>query len=110
MAWSRVTYIKRVVGLPGEKVQISDGIIYINDAPLNTGDIMSRYTVAGLAETPVTLGADEYFLLGDNGDSSEDSRFALVENVKKEQVIGKIWFRIAPFKDLGPIAKVEVNN
>lgn len=103
-------YIKRVVGLPGEKVQISDGIIYINDAPLNTGDIMSRHTVAGLAETPVTLGADEYFLLGDNGDSSEDSRFALVGNVKKEQVIGKVWFRIAPFKDLGPIAKVEVNN
>lgn len=100
-------YIKRVVGLPGEQVQIRDGRIYINEMPLETGELMSYYTVAGLAEETVTLKEDEYFLLGDNGDSSEDSRFALVGNVQAEQIVGKVWFRVSPFKDMGFIPKVE---
>lgn len=104
---SEKTYLKRVVGLPGEKVQIRDGKIYINDAPLATGESISYYTVAGLAEDPILLRDNEYFLIGDNGDSSEDSRFAPVGNVTREQIIGKAWFRAAPFKDMGRIPGVE---
>ena len=100
-------YIKRVVGLPGEKLQIQNGQIYVNDIPLETGDVMSYYTVAGLAEEAVTLKEDEYFLVGDNGDSSEDSRFVLVGNVLRDQIEGKVWFRVSPFKDLGFIQKME---
>ena len=54
------------------------------------------YSLAGLAESPVRLGEDEYFLLGDNRDSSEDSRFANVGNVKEKQILGKVWLRIYP--------------
>jgi len=98
---NRKTYIKRVIGMPGEKIQIQDGSIYINGERLDMGEELGNYTVPGLAENTITLKEEEYFLLGDNGDSSEDSRFAVVGNVKREQIVGKIWFRIAPFKNLG---------
>jgi signal peptidase I len=62
-----------------------------------------KIALAGLAENPVVLGADEYFLLGDNRDSSEDSRFANVGNVKESQIIGKVWFRIHPTLNMGII-------
>lgn len=95
------TYMKRVIGLPGETVQIQNGAVYI-DGVLLSGEGWARtYTVAGLAEMPVHLGEDEYFLLGDNGDSSEDSRFAIVGNVHRDQILGKVWLRISPFSQFG---------
>ena len=94
-------YMKRVIGLPGETVQIQNGSVYI-DGVLLSGEGWARtYTVAGLAETPVYLGEDEYFLLGDNGDSSEDSRFAIVGNVHRDQILGKVWLRVSPFSQFG---------
>ena len=57
--------------------------------------------LAGIAENPVTLGEDEYFLLGDNRDQSEDSRFANVGNVRREQIQGKVWLRLLPLVDIG---------
>jgi len=98
---NRKSYIKRVIGLPGEKIQIRDGSIYISGELLDLGKDAVSYTVPGLAENTITLKEDEYFLLGDNGDSSEDSRFAVVGNVNRDQILGKVWFRIAPFKNLG---------
>ncbi len=95
------TYIKRVIGLPGETVQIQNGVVLVDGAPLTGSGWNRTYTVAGLAETAVHLGEDEYFLLGDNGDSSEDSRFAIVGNVHRDQILGKIWLRVAPFSQLG---------
>ena len=56
---------------------------------------------AGLAAEEITLGEDEYFVLGDNRNNSEDSRYANIGNIKKEYIIGKVWFRVAPFKDFG---------
>ena len=94
--------VKRVVGLPGETVTIQNGHIYINGKLLET-DKISEISLAGIAENPIELMDDEYFLIGDNADSSEDSRFANVGNVKKSQIIGKIWFRIRPFGSLGLI-------
>ncbi len=93
--------IKRVVGLPGETVQIKEGSLYIDGVVVPWEHATDKILVAGLAEYPIELGADEYFLLGDNTDNSEDSRFSNVGNVKKEQILGKIWIRIAPLIDFG---------
>lgn len=61
-------------------------------------------SIAGLAEYPMELSEDEYFLLGDNRESSEDSRFSSIGNVKRDQLIGKVWFRIQPFSQFGPVS------
>ncbi len=106
--------IKRIICLPGETVQIQDGQVLINGQVLEEKGItmevdgemvkaQKKIALAGLAENPVVLGADEYFLLGDNRDSSEDSRFANVGNVKESQIIGKVWFRIHPTLNMGII-------
>ncbi|SFG08843.1 signal peptidase I [Oribacterium sp. WCC10] len=87
--------IKRVVGLPGETVVIQNGRIYINGTLLES-DKISNISLAGIAEKPVQLMEDEYFLIGDNADSSEDSRFINVGNVHKSQITGKVWFILLP--------------
>ena len=56
---------------------------------------------AGIAEDSILLGEDEYFVLGDNITNSEDSRFANVGNVNKQDIEGKVWFRVSPFKEMG---------
>jgi len=95
--------IKRIVGLPGETVQIRDGFLYINEERLEAEEYLQKADLAGLAENPVVLEKNEYFLLGDNRDSSEDSRFVNVGNVKKEQIKGKVWLRIRPLRRFGRI-------
>lgn len=106
--------IKRVIGLPGETVQIKDGQVWINGEVLQEEkqtmevdgemvELEKKIALAGLAENLIVLGEDEYFLLGDNRDSSEDSRFANVGNVKESQIIGKVWFRIYPALNMGII-------
>lgn len=95
--------IKRVIGLPGESIQIRDGEIYIKDG--NSGDeimLLEPYPVepmqlAGFAAESITLDEDEYFVLGDNRNSSEDSRFSTVGNVVKDDIVGMAWIRISPF-------------
>lgn len=94
-------YMKRIIGMPGETVQIKDGLVYIDDRLLEAEDGLQRAALAGLAEHPITLGEDEYFLLGDNRESSEDSRFVNVGNVKEEQIGGIVWFRIRPLSRFG---------
>ena len=106
--------IKRVIGLPGETVQIKDGQVWINGEVLQEEkqtmevdgemvELEKKIALAGLAENLIVLGEDEYFLLGDNRDSSEDSRFANVGNVKESQIIGEVWFRIYPTLNMGII-------
>ena len=92
--------IKRIIGLPGETVQIKNGSIYINGELLKAQDGLGEATIAGAAEYPVELGEDEYFLLGDNRESSEDSRFSGIGNIKRENLIGRVWLRFQPFSDL----------
>lgn len=89
--------VKRVIGLPGETVQIKNDEIYIDGEKLKQPAGLGRVSLAGLAEKPVKLGEDEYFLLGDNRDSSEDSRFSNIGNVSGSQIQGRVWFRIMPF-------------
>ena len=92
--------VKRIIGLPGETVQIRDNRVYINGEPLKV-DKMGEVSLAGRAADPVRLGEKEYFLLGDNRGSSEDSRFPNIGNVKREQILGKAWFRMLPLLNLG---------
>ena len=91
-------YIKRVVGVPGDKVQIREGILYVNGTRFEEKIDVSSMEYAGLAENVVELGKDEFFVLGDNRNSSEDSRYANIGIVKKEYIVGKCWLRIYPIK------------
>lgn len=95
--------VKRIIGLPGETVQIKDNRIYINDIPLGAEDSLSVASIAGIAEYPIELGKDEYFLMGDNRDSSEDSRSSGIGNIKKEQLLGKVWLKFQPLSEIGLI-------
>jgi len=94
--------IKRIVGLPGETVQISGGRICINGEQLDN-PYTSQISLPGIAENVVELADDEYFVIGDNADSSEDSRFANIGNVKKSAVKGKLWLIIRPISRFGKI-------
>ncbi len=94
-------YVKRVVGLPGETVQIRGGHIYI-DGERYSGREYDKISDAGIAEYPVTLGKNEYFVLGDNVNSSEDSRSANIGVVHSDDIIGKAWFHMkGDFEGMG---------
>ena len=90
------THIKRVIGVPGDTIQIQDGKILINGKQYVEERDLPSIVNPGIAEEEITLDKDEYFVLGDNRNSSEDSRFADIGNVKKDNIIGKIWFVISP--------------
>ena len=97
-----VYYIKRIIGLPGETVQVKDGYVYINGEKLES-DIYGKEVMqsAGIAAEPITLGDDEYFVLGDNRNNSVDSRFADVGTVKASYIEGKVWFVLSPSEHRG---------
>ncbi len=84
--------LKRIVGLPGETVQIIEQKLYINGQILRGISYPEGIEIAGRAAKPVVLGSDEYFVLGDNPQRSQDSRFENTGNIDKEQIIGKAWF------------------
>lgn len=87
-------YLKRIVGLPGESIQIIDGYVYINGerVPEDEYDKMADYGIAG---NEIQLGSDEYFVLGDNRNMSEDSRSGNIGAVKKDTIAGKVWFHLS---------------
>ena len=90
-------YIKRVIGLPGETVTIDDdGAIYIDGTLLEEDYGKETIEDPGLAADGITLGDDEYFVLGDNRNDSCDSRDADVGAVKKSQIRGTVWLRLRP--------------
>ena len=92
-------YLKRVVGLPGERIQIIGGYVYIDGDLLDEGDTYDKISDPGIAENEVILGSDEYFVLGDNRNSSEDSRSGNIGPVKKETIAGKAWFHLSSEKE-----------
>lgn len=93
--------IKRIVGLPGEVVQIIDGKIYIDGKELEEKYEVTGFTESGLAKEEIVLAGDEFFVMGDNRESSEDSRHAEVGNVKRAEIEGKAWFVLPPAKSVG---------
>ena len=95
-------YIKRIIGLPGETVYIDDsGSIFIDDVLLDEGYGKEVIKDSGRAYTPITLGEDEYFVMGDNRNNSSDSRDPSVGNVKRDDIIGRAWLRIWPLGKFG---------
>ncbi len=88
-------YLKRVVGLPGETVQIKEGYVYIDGILLAEDENYDKMADAGIAEAEIKLGNDEYFVLGDNRNNSEDSRSGNIGPVKKDTIAGKVWFSLA---------------
>ena len=92
-------HVKRIIGLPGEKIQIKDGKVYIN-GKLYKEKNFPNIINPGLAEQQITLGKNEYFVLGDNRNNSEDSRFSSIGMVKRKHIIGKTWMVLSPFEDI----------
>ena len=99
---TKQTNVKRVIGLPGETVQIIDGYVYINGELLESDIYGAEPMESGqLADQPITLGADEYFVLGDNRNHSSDSRDPSVGVLKRSDLLGRAWVRIYPFDKAG---------
>lgn len=89
--------IKRIIGLPGETIQIRDGAVYINGEELEEIIEVEEMINYGLAAEEIVLEENEYFVLGDNRNNSEDSRFASIGNITREEIIGKAFLRLSPF-------------
>lgn len=87
-------YVKRVVGVPGDTLYIKNGLLYVNDEVVEKY-FNDRIAEPGLLESEVTLEEDEYFVIGDNCNNSEDSRSANIGTVKKSYIIGKAWMKLA---------------
>lgn len=88
-------YVKRVVGLPGEKIQIREGNVYIDGVRLDEEGTFDKMADAGIAQNELELATDEFFVLGDNRNSSEDSRSGNIGPVNRDTIIGKAWFHMA---------------
>jgi signal peptidase I len=101
------SYIRRVVGLPGDTVQIREGIIYINDRVLLESADIPPMSFAGIAEEPVLVQEDEVFVLGDNRNNSEDSRYAYIGNIKLKDIEGKVWFVTSPKERFGFVKTIK---
>lgn len=94
-------YIKRIIGLPGETIQITGDDIYIDGELLEENYGKEAMQSAGRAYEPITLGEDEYFVLGDNRNDSSDSRDPSVGNVQRDWIVGRAFLRITPFSNAG---------
>lgn len=94
-------HVRRVIGLPGEMIQIVDGKILINGQVYNEEQDFPVIKNPGLASGVVTLQNGEYFVLGDNRNKSEDSRYGDIGTVNKRYILGKLWFCISPLEEIG---------
>lgn len=93
-------FIKRMIGLPGDTVLIRDGRVFVNNVALNETYISDapRYTFPSDGR-PLTLGPDQYFVLGDNRNASEDSHF--FGPIHANAIMGKTWISFWPRDDVG---------
>lgn len=101
-----INYIKRIVGLPGDKIELKEGNIYINDTIIKEPYLIAgEQTISGQKEFKSTLKDEEYFLLGDNRNHSRDSRE--IGAIPKENIVSKIWVRLLPLDNVEAFAAVE---
>lgn len=91
-------YVKRVVAVPGQTVLIEDGILYVDGEPFDE-EVTDLIASAGIAENEVKLSGDEYFVMGDNVNSSEDSRSANIGPIHKNTIVGRAWLHFGNDKD-----------
>ncbi|QFJ55552.1 signal peptidase I [Pseudobutyrivibrio xylanivorans] len=85
--------VKRIIATPGDTIYINNGRIYLNDELYKENLEVERIENPGIAATPITLMDNQYFVLGDNRNSSEDSRYESVGFVTNEDILGKVWMR-----------------
>lgn len=98
-------YIKRVIGVPGDTILIQDGQIYIDGFLLDEGDKYDKIADPGIAETEIYLKTDQFFVLGDNRNFSEDSRSGNIGVVEKSYIVGKVWYKLS--KNLAEVGFVK---
>lgn len=91
--------IKRIIGLPGETIQIVDNVIYINGEAIKDDYFDGKYE-SGYLQDGIVIGDNEYVVMGDNRNVSEDSRFEYVGNISREDILGKTWFVYYPLSKL----------
>jgi len=91
--------IKRIIGLPGDKISISEGMVYLNGAALEEDYTLDGYTASDMEE--ITVPEDSLFVMGDNRQNSTDSRDPNVGCVDEELILGKAVFRLYPFNEIG---------
>ncbi|MCR5162288.1 MAG: signal peptidase I [Lachnospiraceae bacterium] len=94
------SYIRRIIALPGETIQIMNGDIYVNGTLLEDPHENQKITQPGRASELITLGQDEFFVLCDNAGASGDSREPTIGNVKRSEIRGRIWMRIWPLMSM----------
>jgi signal peptidase I len=87
-------YIKRIIGLPGETITIAEGKVFINGEALSESETFDLMEDGGIAAKGLKLGDNEYFVLGDNRNNSEDSRSGNIGTVSKDYIIGRAWFHL----------------
>ena len=97
--------MRRIIGLPGETVQIMEGKVYINGSVLEEDYCSGEMTYGGTAASALTLGSDEYFVMADNRSNNFDSRDSTVGPVLESDIIGKVWIRLMPYENFGLIGK-----
>ncbi|OGO82858.1 MAG: signal peptidase I [Clostridiales bacterium GWD2_32_19] len=100
------SFIKRIIGLPGDVIDIRDGDVYINDIKQEEGYIQEKVQIYGDVNFPVTVTKDHYFVMGDNRNNSSDSRLKMVGDnglVSKKVIRGPVVLRIWPFNEFGTI-------
>lgn len=87
--------VKRVIGLPGETVEVRHGVVYVNDKPLPEP---FPHDIGYESKEPIVLGPLNYYVMGDNRDNSNDSRS--FGPVQREYILGRVWLRYWPLDDL----------
>lgn len=102
--------IKRIIGLPGESVLIKDNNIYINGEIIEETINVETIINYGLADEEIILEENEYFVLGDNRNNSEDSRFASMGNVLNKDIIGMARIRLSPFNFVDKLNNIKENS
>ena len=100
-------YMRRVIGTPGDTVQVQEGFVYVNGELFETGTGSEQMEFAGVAEEEILLDKDEYFVLGDNRNASEDSRFANIGLIVRDDIVGEAWLRLNPFSIIKKINRED---
>ena len=100
-SWNNKLLIKRIIGIPGDWIEIDmDGTVYLNGEKLDEPYAQQLAMGECDLEFPYQVPQEQYFVLGDMRESSIDSRNTLIGCVEKDQIVGKVFFRIWPFKTI----------
>ena len=86
--------IKRIIATPGDTVQVKNGKIYVDGEVFHDKAVTESIVDAGLAANEITLEDNEYFVIGDNRNNSEDSRYETIGNIHREDIVGRAWFMV----------------